>query len=76
MYKESAENHFCSKNKREYVMIYIYIYIHPFLQRKTRDAKILGDLSPLTQEARAEKAHSKQSRRLSRCVQVTHIANA
>ena len=57
-------------------MIYIYIYIHPFLQRKTRDAKILGDLSPLTQEARAEKAHSEQSRRLSRCVQVTRIANA
>ena len=32
MYKESAENHFCSKNKTEYVdYIYIYIYIYTLI---------------------------------------------
>ena len=34
MYKESAENHFCSKNKREYVDdIYIYIHAHFYRER-------------------------------------------
>ena len=41
MYKESAENHFCLKNKREYVMIYIYIYT-PIFTEKDQRRKDLG----------------------------------